>query len=137
MEKDFDGWNKKKKELEVNNKNIPFFHERDIWWCAIGHNIGHEACGKNAHFERPVLINRKYSSELFMGIPLTSVIKNDRFHLCLNSVKYHIAETKNIISPNIILSQFRSMSSSRLIRRMGKISRSELKKVQKELYKWI
>ena len=137
MEKDFDGWNNKKKELEAKNKKGPRFREREIWWCSIGHNLGHEACGKNEFFERPILIIHKYSSTLFIGIPLTSAVKNDRFHFCLNSVKYHIKKTDKIIKPYVMLSHIKSLSSVRLIRSIDIVSRSELKKVQKELYKWI
>lgn len=46
--------------------------EGEIWWCAIGENIGVEINGKSKTFARPVLILRKLGKYSFMGIPLTS-----------------------------------------------------------------
>ena len=54
--KDFDSWNKEKKGLENVGHDILSFHEREIWWCSIGINLGDEQDGKNELFERPVLI---------------------------------------------------------------------------------
>jgi len=34
MEKDFDGWNEKKKNLH-SSPSKPFYHEREIWWCSL------------------------------------------------------------------------------------------------------
>lgn len=132
MKKDFDGWNRKKKTLETSDKKTPLFHEREIWWCSVGHNIGNEACGKNELYERPVLITKRYGATLFIGIPLTSVEKkeDDRFHYLLQSVTFNNSELNNPPASNIMLSHVKSMSSIRLIRRMGRISRSELKKVR-------
>ncbi|MFA6404571.1 MAG: hypothetical protein WCW03_01010 [Candidatus Paceibacterota bacterium] len=48
--KDFDLWNTHKKHLD-KSKSPDYFHERDIWWCAIGVNIGSEQDGKNDNFD--------------------------------------------------------------------------------------
>lgn len=40
-QKDFDGWNEKKKKIGEDVCNI-YFKEREIWWCSIGINIGYE-----------------------------------------------------------------------------------------------
>ena len=45
MEKDFDGWNKEKKNVN-NNGTQKLFHEREIWWASFGVNIGREQDGK-------------------------------------------------------------------------------------------
>ena len=45
MEKDFDNWNKVKKDLEYNDKSI-IIKEREIWWVNIWINIKTESCGK-------------------------------------------------------------------------------------------
>ncbi len=59
MQKDFDRWNNQKKVIQqLNNQGI-LFSEREVWWCALGENIGDEENGKNELFERPVLIIRK------------------------------------------------------------------------------
>lgn len=56
------------------------FKEREIWWRSIGTNIGTEEDGKNAHFERPVLVLRKFNRDIFLGLPLTSTRKDHRYH---------------------------------------------------------
>lgn len=58
MEKDFDNWTQIKKGLDTEHK-IPFFNEREIWWCSLGVNIGYEIYGKGYVFSRPVLILKK------------------------------------------------------------------------------
>lgn len=49
--KDFNQWNKEKKGLENVGHDILAFHEREIWWCSIGINLGDEQDGKNELFE--------------------------------------------------------------------------------------
>ncbi len=65
MEKDFDSWNAKKKELH-NRAGAPFFHEREIWWCSIGINIGSEQDGSDDEYSRPVLVLKGLSKETFL-----------------------------------------------------------------------
>lgn len=57
MEKNFDKWNGEKKRVNIRDENT-LFHEREVWWCSLGVNIGFEQDGKNDIFERPVLIIR-------------------------------------------------------------------------------
>ena len=45
MSKDFDSWNGEKKNLEQIGHNNLVFHEREIWWCSIGVNLGDEQDG--------------------------------------------------------------------------------------------
>ena len=45
MKKDFDSWNEKKKIL--NNNDVSFYHEREVWWCSLGVNVGYEQNGKS------------------------------------------------------------------------------------------
>ncbi len=35
------------------------FREGDVWWCAVGENVGIEINGKNQEFSRPVLVLKK------------------------------------------------------------------------------
>lgn len=50
--KQFDLWNKKKKYVEAraHSENL-YLHEREVWWCSVGVNIGVEIDGKNNVFE--------------------------------------------------------------------------------------
>lgn len=81
--KNFDSWNEYQKQLETkqsplfDTKTKKFlFHQREIWYASVGVNIGTEICGKNEHFERPVLVIRK-SGRHFVGLLLTSEKPNN------------------------------------------------------------
>ena len=41
MKKDFKSWHGKKESLH-HEKERPFFHEREVWFCSLGVNIGFE-----------------------------------------------------------------------------------------------
>ena len=47
--KNFDTWNKEKKNLENVGHDTLAFHEREIWWCSIGFNLGDEQDGKMSY----------------------------------------------------------------------------------------
>lgn len=71
--KDFDRWNEKKKQTDFKNeKQKPFVHVREVWWCTVGVNVGSEIDVKNENFERPVLVMMVISRNGFLGVPLTS-----------------------------------------------------------------
>ncbi len=53
-------------------KNKPHFKEWQIWWCAVGENVGVEINGKGMKFARPIVVYRKLSEYGFVGIPLTT-----------------------------------------------------------------
>ena len=72
MQKDFDKWNGKKKQLDANTDNLTDFHEREIWWCSIGVNVGFEQHSQTSDFSRPVVIVKKFTRDMFLGIPLTT-----------------------------------------------------------------
>ncbi len=77
--KRFDEWNEVKKSI---NKQDTFFtfKVREIYWLKVGQNVGYETQGKGDAFLRPVLIFRKFSKDTFLGIPLTTSIRDDMFH---------------------------------------------------------
>lgn len=117
MKKDFDKWNIEKKKIDqllIDSKF--YFHERELWWCSFGMNIGIEIDGKNSDFERPVLIVKKFNGKQFWGIPLTTSGSVNKFHIELNH--------NNKIS-FAVLSQLRTFSSKRLLRKIGKISENQ------------
>ena len=43
--KDFNGWIIVKKQLHGKAK-LRAIKDGDIWWCAVGENVGSEICGK-------------------------------------------------------------------------------------------
>lgn len=79
--KDFDGWIIKKKEYHYRKTKPPMFKERDIWWASIGVNVGFEEDGKHEKFIRPVLVIKKFNRELFLGIPMSTKIKDNRYYV--------------------------------------------------------
>lgn len=121
--KDFDNWNTKKKETH-NTGVPPLFSEREVWWCALGINIGSEEDGKGKNYLRPILILRKFNKNIFYGLPITSNLKNNQFHISINS---------GDVVGSIILSQMRLIDAKRLSHLMGKITENELKEVKKKL----
>ena len=44
MEKNFDRWNAKKKAIH-DSACTALFHEREVWWCVLGTNVGFEQDG--------------------------------------------------------------------------------------------
>ena len=121
-EKNFNSWNEKKKRI------VPNFSERDIWWCALGLNVGYEEDGKHADFERPICILRKFNKDIFIGLPLTSVRKNN---------PYYFPHQLHDTCGSILLSQARILSAKRLERKLGRLGRGrfmELRKKYRDLY---
>jgi mRNA interferase MazF len=108
--KDFDKWNEKKKKIE--EREILYFEQRQIWWCNLGVNIGNEQDGKGENAQRPVLIIKKYNTEQALIVPLSTQIKT-------HPLRYIF--TFKGIEQNALLSQVKVISSKRLVRKMGKL----------------
>lgn len=70
-EKHFDDWIDLKERLHNMNR-LRTIHENEVWWCAMGENVGVEINRKSSTFARPVLIFKKLSRYGSLGIPLTS-----------------------------------------------------------------
>lgn len=109
MRKDFDQWNEKKKRLHADAEHR-LYHEREIWWCALGANIGFEQDGKNDTFERPVIVFRKFNKETFWALPITTKEKSGKFY-------YTYGRGGKKFS--IILSQMRLLDGKRLLRKIA------------------
>ena len=65
MNRNYTAWYALKSQLEAGDFKGNF-SEREIWWCSIGANIGHEEDGKHRYFERPVIVLRKYNKNYFL-----------------------------------------------------------------------
>ena len=124
MEKDFNRWNELKKELDVRNEKV-LFHEREIWWCSLGVNIGFEENGKNEMFERPVLILRKFNKYVLWVLPLTRSIKDGGYY-------YKITQGDEDNSV-VILSQIRLISNKRLLRKMRMMNAAEFREISEKV----
>ena len=115
MKKSFDEWNKLKKQLQENENRV-FFHEREIWWCSLGVNLGFEQDGRNDTFERPVLVVRKFNQDIFLGLPLTSAKKEGMYY----QKTQH--EDRDY---TIVLSQMRLLDRKRLQRKIRVLPENE------------
>lgn len=126
MEKGFDKWNTEKKRLHTKD-TLAFAYPRDIWWCALGVNVGAETDGKRDNFERPVLVLRVYNKETMLVLPITSKEKTDKFH-CRVKVEFGNVWVK--------LTQARVISNFRLLRKLGVLPEEEFKKVREAFGKY-
>jgi len=122
--KDFDEWNSEKKMLETRGRETLSFHEREIWWCSIGLNVGDEQDGKNELFERPVLILRKFNSKVAWVLPMTTKQKT--------GIYYHQLEHDGQVFA-VILSQLRLTSVKRFRRLIRKISPYQFEQIQSKV----
>ena len=126
--KDFDKWNELKKKLHIREEKV-LFHEREIWWCSLGVNIGFEENGKNEMFERPVLVLRKFNKYILWALPLTRSKKEGGFY-------YRITQGEEDDSV-VILSQIRLISSKRLLRKMRMMEQTEFEEIKSKVKKFL
>lgn len=125
--KDFDQWNRLKKNIDVNNRTV-FFYEKEIWWSSVGLNIGVEQDGKGYLFVRPVFIYKKINSTSFLGIPMTRVLREDAMHVSFY-FNYDISA--------ITISQMRVFDRQRLVYRMGSVSDYLFAKIKKAVIAFV
>ena len=122
MQKDFDTWNKNKKHIHSKNEN-KLYHEREVWWCSLGVNIGFEQDGTGSGGERPVLILKGFSKQVCLIIPLTTSEKKNPYHVSLGKVS-----DRNAFA---IISQIRLIDTKRLINKIGFVEQKIFEKIRK------
>ena len=112
MQKDFKQWYIAKENIHYQpDEQVIYFHERDVWWCRIGVNVGFEQDGKGKSFSRPVVIVKKFNQFVFWAIPLSTKLKKNLYYLpCVCSD----GETRAAI-----ISQLRLVSAKRLTDKIG------------------
>jgi mRNA interferase MazF len=127
LNKTYDNWNNVKKQTILNTRKLGI-KPREIFWLKLGQNIGSEEYGKDKNFARPVLIIRKLTSDLFIGIPLISTLKdNDYFH------KFEYQNKQNgIVKNSAMILQFRTFSIKRLMNKIGVINNVDFEIVVKK-----
>ena len=119
-EKHFMEWMERKEQLH-DAKNLVNIHEGEIWWCAVGENVGVEINGKNKDFSRPILVLKKLSRYGFMGVPLTSQPHEGTWY-----VKFIFQKKEEFA----VLAQSRVVSVQRLYNKMGQLPYSDLQLVK-------
>ena len=120
--KKFNEWNEVKKRTE-SKKIIATFKERNIYWANLGENIGFEQNGKGTEFMRPLLIFKKFSNNMFFGIPLSTQRKKE------GSFFFEFSFKDDDISTALIV-QGKLFDVKRLDRKIGKISIEDFGKLK-------
>ena len=128
MEKGYHKWHPKKSEINEIEKR-PFFHEREIWFCYLGANVGFEQDGQGEEFLRPVIILRKFNNEIFWAIPLTKSQKKKKEHT--DRYYYAFSFVPEIVSV-AILSQIRLVDAKRLSRHIGVMEENDFEKLNEK-----
>jgi mRNA interferase MazF len=123
MQNDFDAWNIKKKKLDKDRRDL-LFKEGEIWWCAVGKNIGEEVYGKGREFRRPVVVLKKLSHNSCIAIPTTTKPREGSWYHHLN-----VAHKDRWVMMN----QIRFISANRLWVRESSLSVDEFRKLKKSV----
>ncbi len=121
-------WNEVKKRTE-DKEVIATFKERNIYWANVGENIGFEQNGKGDSFMRPLLIFKKFSNNMFFGIPLSTSKKEGSWF-------FEFSFKDNKISTALIV-QGKIFDVKRLDEKIGKISIEDFARLKvkfKELF---
>jgi len=121
IENIYDKWNSLKQKIE--HKNPILFNERDILFLSLGQNIGYEQYGKGDEFLRPVVVIKKFNKNIFLGIPLSSKLKNGFF--------FHTLSFKGRLNSALLL-QSRTFDSKRIKYKLATLSHKEYNKLVKK-----
>jgi mRNA interferase MazF len=111
MLKEFDRWNTSKKAIDRTEKPVNF-HEREIWLCSVGVNVGSEQDSYSKDFSRPVVIAKRFTEKIFWGIPLTTKVRSGQFR-----IRFYM----NGIQNDMLVWHTRSFDRKRLIRKVGTV----------------
>jgi len=128
MKKDFDGWNFKKQKLH-NTDWVPLYHEREIWWCALGVNVGFEQDGTGGEYRRPVLVLKGLSKETCLIIPLTTATHDHVLRPQIGIVDGKMAKA--------LLSQIRVIDNKRFVRKIGYLDKNIFNSIRKTIKDWL
>ncbi len=125
MEKDFDTWNQKKKELHGKPQDsILFFKEGEVWWVHLGVNVGFEMDGKGKESTRPVLVIKKYNKFSFLALPLSTSFKSNQYRIPVGMVDGKSAAAN--------VSQIKNIDSKRLARKICTLERDLFENVKQK-----
>ncbi len=125
--KNYDDWNRVKKSTNTDKRKLGI-KPREIFWAKIGQNIGSEEYGKDKNFARPVIIIRQLTADLFIGIPLTSTLKNDSYFHTFKYINRQNGEVKN----SAMILQFRVFSIKRLMNKAGVVNKTDFEIIIKK-----
>ena len=124
MDKEFDEWNEVKKKTQKENINF-WIKEREIFYIKMGKNLGFEQNGKGKEFIRPIIIFKVFNKNMFLGIPLSTQLKEGKFYFL-----FEFKKNDKIVKNIALLSQIRLFSSKRLLNKIGVISKDDFQELK-------
>ena len=127
MIKEFDKWNQKKKQANVDVPRL--YTVREVWWCRLGVNIGTEQDGSGDNFLRPIIILRGFSSDACLVLPLTASTNRHPLRIPIGKIQDKEASA--------IVSQIRVIDTRRLVEKVGFLDKKtfgELRKAVRSLF---
>ncbi|MFA6414899.1 MAG: type II toxin-antitoxin system PemK/MazF family toxin [Candidatus Paceibacterota bacterium] len=122
MEKDFWKWHTQKGHLN-EAKGTALFHEREVWWCALGANIGFEQDGSGELFTRPVVILSKFNLDACLVVPLTAKPKKGKYYFSVGNISSRDAVA--------VLSQIRFVDRKRLAMKIATMDKGTFQRLTK------
>jgi mRNA interferase MazF len=121
-------WTKIKIRTHLESRKV-YPKTKEVWWINIGQNIGSEINGKNDNFERPAVVIKKFNKLCILVAPISSKVKEG---------KYLIKFTNSSGGDNVVnMSQIRSISDKRFIRKIGVIDSNVFNEIRDNLIKFI
>ena len=123
MNKDFDSWNKIKKDTQSVDDYLPLYHERQIRWCRLGANIGFEQDGTGEGFSRPVLILKGFNRHVCVVLPLTTSTKENKYYVPIGIIDGRKA--------SVIISQIRLIDTKRLDKQIATLDKKIFSSIRK------
>lgn len=113
-------WHRVKTNIE-QRKRFKKVKEGEIYWAAVGQNVGSEVYGKTERFSRPILVYKKINGMTFMAIPLsTKPSKGSWYVHFVHREKFETA----------LLNQAKVMSVKRLYDFMGTIDDNDFQRIR-------
>ena len=122
-EKDFDSWNRTKKQINAELRPKQFIRAGEVRWATLGVNIGSEIDGKGHSFTRPVIVVHA-GNHMAMVVPLSTKVKTLPGYSPFRWKQRAVS---------ICIHQTRVVSQKRLLRRIGHLPGSRLKQLKKEI----
>lgn len=118
VNKDFNKWSEVKIKTNSSISEL-LLREGEIRWCRFGTNIGFEIDGKGDYFLRPVLILKKFSKDVFLGLPITLQKKSGSWYFYLENLQR-----------TVILNQARILDKRRLEEKVCEVSEKILREIK-------
>lgn len=126
MKKDFWKWHSKKEHLN-EAEGTALFHEREVWWCALGANVGFEQDGNGELFTRPVVILSKFNLDACLVVPLTAKPKKGKYYFSVGDISGRDAIA--------VLSQLRFVDRKRLALKIATMDNKTFQTLTKAVVK--